>query len=103
MLRSFLLFFQFDRFLVSKGVHPDHGGKSFFLTTDGPNHIRQVLHPECGNKNITLPQYYYSYYDLRKEFVKFYKAENIVTVKSMLDCILFLNVFECVSVTIPSG
>ncbi|XP_045194207.1 epithelial splicing regulatory protein 1-like isoform X2 [Mercenaria mercenaria] len=76
---------EFDRFLVSKGVHPDHGGKSFCLATDGPNHIRQALHPECGNKNITLPQYFYSYYDLRKEFVKMYKAENITNIKCMLD------------------
>lgn len=85
----FTVSFQFDRFLVSKGIHPDHGGKSFCLTTDGPNHIRQALHPECGNKNITLPQYLYSYYDLRKEFVKMYKAENITNIGNMLDCILF--------------
>ncbi|XP_052815866.1 epithelial splicing regulatory protein 1-like isoform X2 [Mya arenaria] len=76
---------EFDRFLVSKGVHPEHGGKSFCLLTDGPTHIRQVLHPECSNKNVTIPPYFFSYYDIRKEFVKFYKAENIVNIKSMLD------------------
>ena len=86
---SIFLYFQLDRFLVAKGIHPDHGGKSFYITTDGPNHIRQVLHPECATKNITLPSYFSPYYDLRKEFRKFYKAENIVNIKSMLDCILF--------------
>ncbi|XP_052230014.1 epithelial splicing regulatory protein 1-like isoform X1 [Dreissena polymorpha] len=76
---------EFDRFLVSKGVHPDHGGKSFCLATDGPTHIRQVLHPECGTKNVNIPQYLYSYFDVRKEFKKFYKADNITGIKTMLD------------------
>lgn len=81
--------FQFDRFLVGKGVHPEHGGKSFCLITDGPNHLRQALHPEASTKNIHLPSYFSRYYDIRKEFKKFYKAENINGIKTMLECILF--------------
>ena len=84
---SFFLF-QFDRFLIAKGVHPEHGGKSFCLITDGPNHLRQALHPEASTKNIHLPSYFSTYYDIRKEFRKFYKAENSLGIKTLLDCIL---------------
>lgn len=81
--------FQFDRFLSSKGVHPDHGGKSFCVLTDGQLHLRQCLHPESSTKNISLPSYFYKFYDLRREFKKFYKTDNIPNIKAMLDCILF--------------
>ncbi|KAK3607377.1 hypothetical protein CHS0354_022538 [Potamilus streckersoni] len=78
---------ELDRFLQSKGVHPDHGGKSFCFVTDGPNHLRQCLHPEASNKNISLPSYFYKYHDLRKEFKKFYKTDSGVNIKAMLDYI----------------
>ncbi|XP_064409888.1 epithelial splicing regulatory protein 1 isoform X4 [Latimeria chalumnae] len=45
-------------------------GTSFCLCTDGQLHIRQVLHPEASSKNITLPDCFYSFFDLRKEFKK---------------------------------
>ena len=90
-------YFQFDRFLVAKGVHPEHGGKSFCLITDGPNHLRQAIYPEASTKNIHLPSYFSSYYDIRKEFRKFYKAENIVGIKTMLDCILSKKWPYCLS------
>lgn len=76
---------EFDRFLSAKGVHPEHGGKSFCLITDGPNHLRQALYPESSTKNVHLPTYFSTYYDIRKEFKKFYKAENIIGIKTMLD------------------
>ncbi|KAK6178533.1 hypothetical protein SNE40_013306 [Patella caerulea] len=76
---------EFDRFLYSKGVHPDHGGKSFCFVSDGPNHIRQCFHPETCNKNINLPAYFNKYYDLRKEFKKYYKTDVIKNIKAMLD------------------
>lgn len=82
---------QFDRFLSSKGVHPEHGGKSFCVLTDGQLHLRQCLHPEASNKNISLPSYLYKFYDIRKEFKKFYKTDNIPNIKAMLDCILFFS------------
>ncbi|XP_039383691.1 epithelial splicing regulatory protein 1 isoform X2 [Mauremys reevesii] len=45
-------------------------GTSFCLCTDGQLHIRQLLHPEASKKNILLPECFYSFFDLRKEFKK---------------------------------
>ncbi|XP_040210614.1 epithelial splicing regulatory protein 1 isoform X2 [Rana temporaria] len=45
-------------------------GTSFCLCTDGQLHIRQVLHPEASKKNILLPDCFYSFFDLKKEFRK---------------------------------
>uniref|UniRef100_A0A8C5IM85 Epithelial splicing regulatory protein 1 n=1 Tax=Junco hyemalis TaxID=40217 RepID=A0A8C5IM85_JUNHY len=45
-------------------------GTSFCFCTDGQLHIRQVLHPEASKKNISLPECFYSFFDLRKEFKK---------------------------------
>ena len=81
---------QFDRFLSAKGVHPDHGGRSFCLLTDGQAHLRQCVQHECCKKNISLPSYFYRFYDLRKEFRKFYKTDIVSSIKFMIDCILFL-------------
>ncbi len=86
----FFLSFQLDRFLSSKEVHPDHGGKPFCFVTDGQLHLRLCLHPETTNKNIHLANYFNRFFDLRKEFKKFYKTNNINCIKDMLDCILFL-------------
>jgi hypothetical protein len=42
------------------------------LITDGQLHLRQVLHPEAVRKSISLPPFFSCFYDLRKEFTKFY-------------------------------
>jgi len=76
---------KFDRFLSSKEIHPDHGSTPFCLVTDGPLHLRLVLHPETNTKHIPLPGYFYKYYDIRKEFRKFYKTNTINSIKDMLD------------------
>ncbi|GFO24044.1 epithelial splicing regulatory protein 2 [Plakobranchus ocellatus] len=76
---------EFDRFLSAKGVHPDHGGRSFCLLTDGQSHLRQCVQHECCKKNITLPSYFYRFYDLRKEFRKFYKTDVVSGIKFMID------------------
>jgi epithelial splicing regulatory protein 1/2 len=47
------------------------GIEDFHLVTDGCLHLRQSLIPECTKKDIKLPDYYYSYYDIRKEFLKY--------------------------------
>lgn len=47
---------------------------AFTLITDGQNHLRQVLHPQMAGQNASLPSYFYSFYDLRKEFCKFYQV-----------------------------
>ncbi|XP_051879817.1 LOW QUALITY PROTEIN: epithelial splicing regulatory protein 1 [Pristis pectinata] len=45
-------------------------GTSFCLCTDSQLHIRQVFHPEASSKNVTLPECFYSFFDLQKEFKK---------------------------------
>lgn len=45
-------------------------GTSFCLCTDGQLHIRQVFHPEASRKNVSLPECFYSFFDLQKEFKK---------------------------------
>ncbi|XP_043937985.1 epithelial splicing regulatory protein 2 [Protopterus annectens] len=45
-----------------------NGSKSFTICTDGQLLIRQVLHPEASKKNLVLPDCFYSFYDLHKEF-----------------------------------
>ncbi|XP_028333461.1 epithelial splicing regulatory protein 2 isoform X7 [Physeter macrocephalus] len=38
------------------------------LCTDGQQLLRQVLHPEASRKNLVLPDTFFSFYDLRREF-----------------------------------
>ena len=84
--------FQFERFLCAKEVHPDHGGRPFSFCTDGQLHLRMCLLPEATRKNIILPLHFYKFFDLRKEFKKFYKTERPINcIKDMLDCILKQN------------
>ncbi|GCC25724.1 hypothetical protein chiPu_0004135 [Chiloscyllium punctatum] len=45
-------------------------GTSFCLCTDSQLLIRQVFHPEASNKNVVLPECFYSFFDLQKEFKK---------------------------------
>jgi len=57
--------------------------------TDGQLHLRMCLLPEATTKNITLPTHFHRFFDLRKEFKKFYKTERPINcIKDMLDCIL---------------
>jgi len=80
---------QFERFLCSKAVHPDHGGRPFLFCTDGQLHLRMCLLPETTRKNIALPTHFHRFFDLRKEFKKLYKTERPINcIKDMLDCIL---------------
>ncbi|GFQ88306.1 epithelial splicing regulatory protein 1 [Trichonephila clavata] len=74
---------QLDQFVQAK-LGPDNA-QSFHLVTDGQMHLRQVLHPEASQKNINLPHYYYSFFDLRKEFRKFYNSEEIHSIQDMLN------------------
>jgi len=83
---------EFDRFLSSKEVHPDHGGRPFCFCTDGQLHLRMCVHPETTRKGVPLPDHFNSFFDLRKEFKKFYKTNNINCIKDMLDCILYQSI-----------
>ncbi|CAG2104484.1 unnamed protein product [Medioppia subpectinata] len=64
-------------------------GRSFHVITDGQLHLRQVLHPEASNKGIQLPEYFNTFYDLRKEFRKFYRNNDIQTIE---DAINYLSI-----------
>uniref|UniRef100_A0A673M7Y7 Epithelial splicing regulatory protein 2-like n=1 Tax=Sinocyclocheilus rhinocerous TaxID=307959 RepID=A0A673M7Y7_9TELE len=66
---------------------------SYTLCVDGPLLIRQVLHPEASKKNLVLPECFYTFVDLKKEFHKCCPNAGPVkdlTLTSMLDCILHM-------------
>ncbi len=67
-----------------RNLYPDYSGNKFTFVTDGPLHLRQCLITECCKKGIQLPSYYHSYYDLRKEFSKFYGKDRVSGINEML-------------------
>lgn len=67
---------ELDQFVKTK-CHSE-SGRTFALITDGQNHLRQVIHPQTAQRNIQLASYFYSFYDLRKEFCKFYQLPNSI-------------------------
>lgn len=70
----------------AKGKLASESGRSFQIVTDGQLHLRQVLHPESCSKSITLPDYFHTFYDLRKEFRKFYRNADQQSVEEMISC-----------------
>ncbi|KAG9283595.1 epithelial splicing regulatory protein 1 isoform X1 [Astyanax mexicanus] len=83
---------QFNERLCSE-INTD-AGNSFCLCTDGQLHLRQVLHPEASNKNVLLPECFFSFFDLRKEFKKCFPSEadhKELDLKFMTD---YLNLSE---------
>ncbi|KAK5935046.1 hypothetical protein CgunFtcFv8_020444 [Champsocephalus gunnari] len=46
------------------------GRSSFTLCVDSPLVIRQALHPETSTKNLVLPECFFSFVDLKKDFQK---------------------------------
>uniref|UniRef100_A0A5F8GZ48 Epithelial splicing regulatory protein 1 n=1 Tax=Monodelphis domestica TaxID=13616 RepID=A0A5F8GZ48_MONDO len=65
-------------------------GTSFCLCTDGQLHVRQILHPEASKKNVLLPECFYSFFDLRKEFKKCCPGSpdiDKLDVAAMTDCL----------------
>uniref|UniRef100_A0A182M9Y3 Uncharacterized protein n=1 Tax=Anopheles culicifacies TaxID=139723 RepID=A0A182M9Y3_9DIPT len=60
---------KFDEY--TKSLNLDPHCPSFRLVTDGQLPLRQCLHPEASAKDVDLPQYYWRFCDLRKEFVRF--------------------------------
>ncbi|XP_076335363.1 epithelial splicing regulatory protein 1-like isoform X2 [Tachypleus tridentatus] len=74
---------ELDQFV--KARFDNDGQRNFFLVTDGQFHLRQVLHPEATKKNITLPDYFFSFFDLRKEFRTFYHTDEILSIQDMLN------------------
>ncbi|XP_029958093.1 epithelial splicing regulatory protein 1 isoform X2 [Salarias fasciatus] len=64
---------------VTNEVNSTGAGTSLCLCTDGQLHIRQVIHPEAASKNILVPDCFYSFFDLRKEFKKHFPTSDLKT------------------------
>ncbi|XP_065123960.1 epithelial splicing regulatory protein 2 isoform X1 [Paramisgurnus dabryanus] len=73
------------------------GRSSYTLCVDGPLLIRQVLHPEASKKNLVLPECFFSFVDLKKEFHKCCPNAGPVkdlTLLSMLDYVCVSTVMD---------
>ncbi|KAM3614789.1 uncharacterized protein V6R79_019050 [Siganus canaliculatus] len=62
---------------LTNEVNSAGAGTSVCLCTDGQLHIRQVIHPEAASKNILVPDCFYSFFDLRKEFKKHFPTSDL--------------------------
>uniref|UniRef100_A0A8D0CN03 Epithelial splicing regulatory protein 1 n=1 Tax=Sander lucioperca TaxID=283035 RepID=A0A8D0CN03_SANLU len=62
---------------LTNEVNSTGAGTSMCLCTDGQLHIRQVIHPEAASKNILVPDCFYSFFDLRKEFKKHFPTSDL--------------------------
>lgn len=55
------------------------------LVCDNCLHLRQCLHPESMKKSTRiLPNYYWSYFDLKREFARLYQTSARPNLNSML-------------------
>ncbi|KAM7420755.1 hypothetical protein PAMA_015126 [Pampus argenteus] len=72
---------------LTNEVNSTGAGTSVCLCTDGQLHIRQVIHPEAASKNILVPDCFYSFFDLRKEFKKHSPSSDLraLNVHTMAD------------------
>uniref|UniRef100_A0A3Q1CR10 RRM domain-containing protein n=1 Tax=Amphiprion ocellaris TaxID=80972 RepID=A0A3Q1CR10_AMPOC len=84
---------QFHLHLTNE-VNSAGAGTSVCLCTDGQLHIRQVIHPEAASKNILVPDCFYSFFDLRKEFKKHFTTSDLKVLNAlvMAECILYIPV-----------
>ncbi|CAG7819134.1 unnamed protein product [Allacma fusca] len=65
-------------------VRQNAGDEEFTLVVDGQLPLRQCLHPEACAKEISLPAYYNSFFDLKKEFAKRYEV-RLEEINEMLE------------------
>uniref|UniRef100_A0A7N8X021 Epithelial splicing regulatory protein 1 n=1 Tax=Mastacembelus armatus TaxID=205130 RepID=A0A7N8X021_9TELE len=78
-------------------------GTSVCLCTDGQLHIRQVIHPQAASKNILVPDCFYSFFDLRKEFKEHFPTSDLkaLNVHFMVDCILkYVTCFHLMEIAV---
>uniref|UniRef100_H3DLY8 Epithelial splicing regulatory protein 1 n=1 Tax=Tetraodon nigroviridis TaxID=99883 RepID=H3DLY8_TETNG len=75
---------------LTNEVNSAGAGTSVCLCTDGQLHIRQVIHPEAASKNILVPDCFYAFTDLRKEFKKHFPTTDLkaLSVQAMAERIL---------------
>lgn len=77
--------FQFDKFLQDNQFHPENNVQLTFLC-ENCLHLRQCLHPESVKKSSKpLANYYWSYFDLRHEFERFYETTECHNLNAMLE------------------
>ncbi|KAM4736551.1 epithelial splicing regulatory protein 1 isoform 2-T3 [Anableps anableps] len=67
---------------LTNEVNSAGAGTSLCLCTDGQLHIRQVIHPEAASKNILVPDCFYSFFDLRKEFKNHFPNSDLKTLNA---------------------
>lgn len=72
---------------AARAAAPHRVEHNFVLVTDGPAALRMVLHPEASSKSISLPSFWFRYFDIRKEFRRCFKVsgDNSLNVSRMLD------------------
>ncbi|UJR28830.1 hypothetical protein I4U23_010054 [Adineta vaga] len=76
---------KFDKFLQERYLHPDFD-INFTLICENCLPLRQCLHPESVKKStISLPKYYWSYFDMRHEFEHMYTTTECHNLKTMLE------------------
>uniref|UniRef100_A0A7N6FL64 RRM domain-containing protein n=1 Tax=Anabas testudineus TaxID=64144 RepID=A0A7N6FL64_ANATE len=78
------------------------GRSSYTICVNSPLIIRQALHPEASKKNLVLPECFFSFVDLRKEFHKCCPSAGPVqklTPASMLECILQETLFSIFTIS----
>lgn len=73
--------------------------RSFSFVTEGQLPLRQCVHPEASTKDIVLPEYFYSFFDLKKEFAACYcdhleQSQDAGGVTDMLRCECFFSNFS---------
>ncbi|XP_038146947.1 epithelial splicing regulatory protein 1 isoform X2 [Cyprinodon tularosa] len=69
---------------LTNEVNSAGAGTSFCLCTDGQLHIRQVIHPEAASKNILVPDFFYSFFDLRKEFKNHFPTSDLKVLNALV-------------------
>lgn len=57
------------------------------MVTDGPDDLVYTLRKECALKNIRLPAYFDRFYDLCKEFNRFYPDYGAKSLVDMAQCL----------------
>uniref|UniRef100_A0A671VHN1 Epithelial splicing regulatory protein 2 n=1 Tax=Sparus aurata TaxID=8175 RepID=A0A671VHN1_SPAAU len=75
------------------------GRSSYTLCVNSPLIIRQALHPEASKKNLVLPECFFTFVDVRKEFHKCCPNAGPVQkleLPSMLECQNVITIFSSV-------
>jgi hypothetical protein len=75
---------QFDAYIYTQFTQKN---KSFCLVTDGPDDLVYTLRKECLLKRIRLPAYFDRFFDLCKEFNKFYPEYGAKSLMDMAQCL----------------